>query len=141
MNRTKWHFWAIGIVALLWNLIGAFDYLMTQTRNESYMSQFTQEQLNFFYAIPPWAVATWAIGVWGGVLGTILLLLRKRIAIWAYLASVIGIVVTTFENYVLSNGMDVAGDAFSLTMTALILVIALALLWYARATDRQGILT
>jgi hypothetical protein len=141
MNRTKWHFWAIGIVALLWNLIGAFDYLMTQTRNESYMSQFTQEQLNFFYGIPPWAVATWAIGVWGGVLGTILLLLRKRIAIWAYLASVIGIVVTTFENYVLSNGMDVAGDAFSLTMTALILVIALALLWYARATDRQGILT
>jgi len=141
MGRTKWHFWAIGIIALIWNAGGAFDYVMTQTRNESYMSGFTPEQLEFFYGLPAWTVAAWAIGVWGGVVGTILLLLRKRAAIWAYAASIIGIVITTFQNYILANGFEVAGDAFSLAFSAAIIVIAVALLLYARAMRQRDILT
>jgi hypothetical protein len=56
--------------------MGALDYVMTQTRNEACLSQFTPEQLDFFLGIPAWAVATWALAVWGGVLGAILLLAR-----------------------------------------------------------------
>jgi hypothetical protein len=141
MGRTKWQFWAIGIIALIWNAGGAFDYVMTQTRNESYMSGFTSEQLEFFYGLPAWTVAAWAIGVWGGVLGTILLLLRKRAAVWAYGASIVGIAITTFQNYVLANGFEVAGDAFSLAFSAAIIIVAVALLLYARAMHRRGILT
>ncbi|MEJ2542305.1 MAG: hypothetical protein P8188_20455, partial [Gemmatimonadota bacterium] len=76
--RTPWHLWLVGVLALLWNAMGAFDYLMTETRNEGYMGQFTPEQLEYFYAFPAWVVAFWAIAVWGGVLGAIFLLLRKR---------------------------------------------------------------
>ena len=80
MSRTAWYFWLIGIVALLWNAMGAMDYLMTQTRNDAYMSAFTPEQLAFFYGFPSWVIASWAIGVWGGVLGLLLYAyaLRKR---------------------------------------------------------------
>jgi len=90
------------------------DYVMTQTKNEAYMSGFTPEQLAFFYSFP---VSAWAIGVWGGLLGAVLLLVRRRLAVWVYLASFMGMVVTTFHNYLLSNGMDVIGDAFSLGFT------------------------
>ena len=51
---TPWHLWLIGIVGTLWNLMGAYDYLMTQTENEAYMSSFTPEQLEFFYGFPAW---------------------------------------------------------------------------------------
>ena len=44
-TRAPWHLWAVGIVGLLWSAMGAFDYLMTQTENESYMARFTPEQL------------------------------------------------------------------------------------------------
>ena len=47
-TKTPWHLWIIGVVALLWSAIGAFDYVMTQTKNESYMGMFTSEQLEFF---------------------------------------------------------------------------------------------
>jgi hypothetical protein len=140
MHRAKWHFWVIGVVSLVWNAAGAFDYVMTQTQNSSYMSAFEPAQLEFFYGLPAWTVAAWAIGVWSGVIGSILLLLRKRIAVWAFLASVIGIVITAFQNYVLSNGMEVAGDAASLSLTAAIFLIAAALLLFARAMDQRGIL-
>jgi hypothetical protein len=137
---TPWHLWVVGIVALLWSAMGAMDYVMTQTKNEAYMSAFTPEQLEFFYGLPAWAVATWAVAVWGGVLGAILLLLRRRHAVGVFLASLIAMVITAFQNYVLSNGMEVMGDAFSLSFTATIFVVALALFLYARTMHGRKIL-
>jgi hypothetical protein len=120
--------------------MGAMDYVMTQTRNAAYMSGFTPKQLTFFYALPTWVVAAWAIGVWGGVLGSLLLLLRRRLAAGVFLASLLAMVVTTIHNYVLSNGMEVIGDTFSLGFTAVIFLVALGLYFYARAMDRRGVL-
>ena len=138
--RAPWHLWVIGGSALLWSAMGAMDYVMTQTKNEAYMSGFTPQQLAFFYSFPAWVVSAWAIGVWGGVLGAVLLLVRRRLAVWVYLASFMGMVVITFHNYLLSNGMDVVGDAFSLGFTAVIFLFALGLFLYARAMRKRGVL-
>ena len=62
--KAPWHLWAIGIVGLLWNAIGATDYTMTQTHNEAYLSAVSPQQLEFIYGVPAWAVAAWAIGPW-----------------------------------------------------------------------------
>ncbi len=140
IEPTPWHLWAIGVVALLWNAMGALDYVMTQTRNDDYMSGFTPQQLDFFYGLPAWVVAFWAIAVWGGVLGAMLLLIRRSHAVWVFLASLIAFLITAFQNYVLSNGMEVMGDTFSLAFTAVIFVIAVALYLYARAMHKQNIL-
>ena len=100
---TPWHLWVVGVVGLLWSAVGAMDYVMTQTRNEAYMSNFTPEQLSFFYGIPAWADATWAIAVWGGVFGSLLLLFKRRLAVWVFLASLVGLLITAFQNYVLCH--------------------------------------
>lgn len=138
-QRTPWHLWAVGIVGLLWNAVGAFDYVMTQTQNEGYMSQFTAEQLAFFYGFPAWVVATWAIAVWGGVLGTILLLLRKRLAVGVFLVSFLAMIATSIHNFLLSDGLEVMGGP-GLLFTTLIFVVALGLWLYARAMARRGVL-
>jgi hypothetical protein len=139
-TRAPLHLWVIGILALLWSAMGALDYVMTQTKNEMYMSGFTQEQLAFFYGLPAWVVAAWAIGVWGGVIGALLLLFRRRLAVWVFLASLLAVVVTTFHNYLLSNGMAIMGDAFSLGFTAVIFLFALGLFLYARAMQKRSVL-
>jgi hypothetical protein len=138
--RTPWHLWVIGAIALLWNAIGAFDYVMTQTKNAAYMAGFPPEQLAFFYAFPAWVVAAWAIAVWGGVLGAVLLLLRRGLAVWVFLISLVALVVTTFRNYVLANGLQVFADTASHVFTVVIIVIALGLLLYARAMRQRGVL-
>ncbi len=83
-TKAPLHLWIVGVLAVLWNAIGAFDYSATQLRIEAYMSAFTPEQLEYFYSFPAWAVAAWAFGVWGALLGSIALLLRKAWAVWAF---------------------------------------------------------
>lgn len=138
--KAPWHLWVIGIAGLLWSAMGAMDYLMTMTRNEEYMAAFTPEQLEFFYGFPVWVDAAWAIAVWGGVLGTILLLLRMGLSVWVLLVSFLAMAVTAFHNYVLSNGMEVVGDTFSLVFTAIIFLVGLGLYLYAKKMYSNGVL-
>lgn len=139
-EATPRHLWVVGVLALLWSAVGAMDYVMTQTRNEAYMSAFSPEQLEFFYGLPTWTVAAWAIAVWGGVLGAILLLMRRRYAVGVFIASLLAMFATSFQNFVLSNGLEVMGDPFALTFSAIIVVVSVALVFYARAMYRKGVL-
>ena len=34
---APWHLWVVGIVSLLWNAFGAYDFIMTNTQGEAYM--------------------------------------------------------------------------------------------------------
>jgi len=140
--KVSWHFWVVGIGGLLWSAIGAFDYVMSQTHNEAYMKAFTPEQLEFFYSLPAWVVACWAIGVWGGVVGCLLLILRKGAAVPVLLASLVGAILTFIHNFLLSNGMEaMGGGASAAVFPVIILLISLGLWWYARAMKQKGVLT
>ena len=132
-------FWVIGIIAVLWNAIGALDYTATQLRLEAYMSAFTPEQLEYFYGFPAWVVAAWAFGVWGAFLGSIALLLRKSWATWLFGASIVGLVFTTLHNFVLTDGAALMGPG-GMAFSAIIWAIALFLFFYARAMTRRGVL-
>ncbi|NNC67863.1 MAG: hypothetical protein HKN83_07515 [Gammaproteobacteria bacterium] len=142
-SRTKapWHLWVIGIIALLWNAMGAVDYFLSQTKNEAYMKMFTPEQLEFFYSFPSWSVALWAIAVWGGLLGCILLLLRNKLAASVFLVSLICMVINTIYIYAFSNGMEVMGGAFELAFSAAIFLVAVFLYFYSKNMQAQNIIT
>lgn len=140
-RKTPRHLWIVGGLALLWNAFGALDYLMTQTRSETYMAQFSAEQLEYFYGFPAWVVATWALAVWGGVLGCVLLLFRTRWAVPVFGLSLVCMLITTVHNYGLSNGLEVAGGVFPIVFSALIFVVAAMLLVYARRMRDLGVLT
>lgn len=139
-GRVPWYFWAIGVVALLWNGVGALDYVMTQTRNETYLAEFTPEQIAYFLGFPAWAIGAWAVGVWGGVIGALLLLLRRRLAVPAFLVSLIALIVTSIYNFALTDGLAIMGGPTALVITVVIFVTTIALLLYARAMEKRGIL-
>mgnify|MGYP003507199007 CR=1 FL=1 len=133
------HLWIVGVLALLWNAIGAFDYSASQLRLEFYMSQFSPEQLDYFYGFPAWAIAAWAIAVWGALLGSVGLLLRKAWAVWMFGASIVAMVLTGIYSYVLTDGLKLMGSG-GLMFTAFIWVIAFSLYFYARAMAQRGVL-
>lgn len=137
--RTPRHLWIVGVLAVLWNAIGAFDYSATQLRIDAYMSAFTPEQLEYFYSFPAWTVAAWAVAVWGALLGSIALLLRQAWAAWAFGVSIAGMALTTIHNFVLTDGAELMGPG-AMAFSAVIWVIALALFSYARAMTRRGVL-
>ena len=139
--KTPWHLWVVGVVTLLWNGMGAMDYVMTQTKNDAYMAQFTPEQLEYFYNFPTWVQASWAIAVWFSVLGSILLLLRNKNAPLVLGISFIAMAATAIHNFILDEvKMHEVTSAFALYFSGAIFVVALLLWLYARAMRRDGIL-
>ncbi|HKK03460.1 MAG TPA: hypothetical protein VKA17_05980 [Gammaproteobacteria bacterium] len=137
--QTPTHLWIVGAMALLWNAVGAFDYLATQLQLEGYMSQFTAEQLAFFEAIPAWAVAAWAIAVWAALFGSVALLLRRRIAYTLFLVSLAAMLVSTLNTFILSDGAAVMGGG-GVVFSGLIVAIGVLLLWYSKIMVERGVL-
>ncbi len=137
---TPWHLWAVGIVSLLWNAMGALDYTMTELRNAAYLSAMTPPQIAWLNAIPAWAVALWALGTWGGVTGSLLLLGRRRWAVSAFAVSLLGVIgITAFQ---LSSAMPQTMASGNDGVFKLAIVAgAVALLIYARAMQARRILT
>jgi len=140
-TRTPVHLWVVGVVSLLWNSIGAFDYLMTHLQVEAYMGRFSEEQLAYFYGFPSWAVAAWAIGVWFAFAGSVALLLRSRWAALLFGISLVGLAGTTVYTNILSDGMAAMDGSIGYVIFSIaIWAITIGLLLYAIAMSRRGVL-
>lgn len=136
-TATPWHLWVMGLLALLWNGYGAYLYVMSQTHDAGYMAQFTAGQRSYLDSYPMWMDAAWAIGVWGGVLGAVLLLLRMKWAVWAFVASVIALAVSLIYGQT-SGGADIMGSG--VVFNAVIAFIAVLLAIYAARLMKRGVL-
>jgi hypothetical protein len=138
-GKTPVHLWIVGVLALLWNAMGAFDYLATQLELDFYMSQFTPEQLEYFYSFPKLMTACWAFAIWGAVAGSIGLLMRKKWAVWAFVVACTGMLFTTIYNYGMTNGAEIMGST-GVIFSVVIWVIALFLLYYSWSQAKKGVL-
>jgi len=139
-SRAPAHLWVAGLLAVLWNGFACYDYLMTNLRSDAYLSQMPADQLAYLDTLPSWLTAFWALGVWGGLAGSLLLLARSRHAISAFAVSVIGVVVT-FGYMMFGTDMPASmKTGVSAAMPWVIFIIALFLLWYARGARKQGLL-
>lgn len=134
--RAPWHLWLVGAVTLLWNAIGVFSYLMTQTGNLVGLGM-TPEQIAYFDAFPVWATAVWALGVWGAFAGSILILLRRRWAVVAFGMAIVGLVGTTIFELLLSDVPEGLSNPALLTG---IWFTTVGSLFYARWMARAGVL-
>ncbi len=136
---APWHLWPVGILGLLWNSLGAYDYLMVQTANGSTAGQFTAEQLESFSRFAAWLVAAWALAVWGGVAGAVLLLLRRKLAVPVLLVSLLAMTATAIDNFASASGLYATGGTGT-RFVAVIFVVALQLWIYARAMSARAVL-
>ncbi len=138
--KAPWHLWVVGGLSFLWNAVGVFDFVMTQTRNEAYMAQFSDEQLAYFYGFPRWVVSAWGVATIGSLLGSLLLLMRRGLAAPVLLVAFIAMVITTIYNFVLTDGAKMMGGIGPLIFSAVIFLIGLLLVIYARRQRMRGVL-
>jgi hypothetical protein len=121
--------------------MGVVSFILTQINVEAVMSRFPPQQREYFESFPLWAVAFWAIGVFGGVIGCFLLLLKNRLAFHVLLASVIGALVYNLGGLFLLGGMKVMRETGGLGATVFPVIFAAFLVSYARAMSEKGVLS
>ena len=139
--RAPWHFWVIGVVMLIWNGMGAMDYVMTVSRDVEYLAQFTPERLAFLEAFPAWAKGSWALAVWLYVIGTVLMLWRSRFAVRFLGSGLVFLLITTFHNLYLAEVPALQTMSFGeMIFTVVIFLLAILQIVYAEHMRRIGVL-
>ena len=136
-----WHLWLIGIIGVLWNAMGVVSFMLTQMKVEAVMSRFPPQQRAYFESFPLWVVAFWALAVFGGVLGCLLLLFKNRLAFHLLLASVIGAIVFNVGGLFLLGGMEVMRETGGLGFTVFPIIFSAILAYYAWAMSKRGVLS
>ena len=138
--RTPVHLWIVGVLAVLWNAFGAFNYVMAQTRNDAMLASLSEAQRAYFEAFPAWANGAWAFGVWGGLAGSLLILARSRWAILFFALSIAGVAGTTLYQFILSSPPPEFTSAGSIGLHVFIWAVAIGLLLYANRMRDRGVL-
>ena len=143
--KTPVHLWIVAGLATLWNAFGCFDYFMTRTRGAAYIESMMptidgDAFIAYIDGFPIWVSFSWALGVWAGLAGSLLLLMRHRWAVPVLLASLVGAIVGIVYQIVNPVGIvEIAMGATAL-MPYVIIAIAIGLFVYARAMRIRGVL-
>ena len=120
-----------------------YDYTMTELGSLGLLRDDAgsdAEELAWFEAFPAWAVAAWAIGVWGSVLGSILLLLRSRHAATAFLLSLARRAGQLRLSVHVATSRPRWKAALAAIMPVVILILIVAQWYYARRQAAAGVL-
>ena len=132
---VHWSFWLVCILALLWNVGGAINYIM-QT-NLEIVSKLPESHRAIIEGRPIWATGGFAIGVFGGAIGCLLLLFKKSYALYIFIISLLGIFTTMVHT------LNVAASTISfsigeiLVMIVLPIIVAALLVWYSKLVIRK----
>ncbi len=132
IGSIHWSFWVIGAVAFIFNVMGVINYFAQM--NADSLASFPELYRPIIEGRPAWATGAFAIAVFGGSLGCLLLLLRKSAAFYVLIASLLGVIVTMMHIF------GVAGfSSFEIWIGVLMqLVVAAFLIWYSKQAESKG---
>lgn len=133
-------FWILGVVFVLWNLMGCGFYLMDVMMSEAaYAETYGAEMAEAYKLYPVWAVAAYAIAVWGGLLASLLFLLRKRLCIALFAISLVASIICFVPNFTNDVLRDAGGASFWI-MPLIVVVLGVFEVWFSRLQRAKGIL-
>ena len=138
-NKPTTAYWIISVTVLAWNALGLYMYYgQSIATAETFASAgYSAEQVAFVMAEPVWAHSAYAIAVNAGLLGAILLLLRKAWAVPLFGLSLVGALLQDLDAYILRGALDYF-DAIWLSIPIAVLVICAFEIWYSSRAKAKG---
>ena len=139
-SETPISHWLIAGAALIWNLFGTWIYVMTVSATpDDLAAGLDASQVAFMDAIPAWATSANAIAVTAGVLASVLLLMRNKLALPLFIASLVALLVQDLYSFVIVDAVAVLG-VVQAYVQGTVLAIAVLLIIYTRSKIRSGFL-
>ncbi len=135
LNKPSTAFWVIGVLALLWNIMGVSAYLFQAFATEEMIAEMPPEQqAEMMIEHPAWLTALFALAVFGGFLGCIFFLARKKFAYYLFILS--GICATIQQIYIL---MDLELNMY--VMPSMVIIVCIFLIWFSKKCADDGVLS
>lgn len=135
-NKPGTLFWIVAVIALLWNLMGTFQFLFTTFMAEEFRESFDEEHLSLMDNLPSWYAILFGIAVFAGLLGSLLLLLRKKFAVPVFLISLIAVLIQMGYWLFVTDSMEVLG-AEAVIMPMIVIIIAIFLYYFSKGAAQR----
>lgn len=135
---VHWSFWTIAAVMLIWNVMGVINFFVQM--NADALASFPETHRAIIEGRPAWATGGFALAVFGGALGCLLLLFRKSCASYLFFASLLGVIVTMLHTIgIASSTTTIHFSSFEILMMIVMpLVVAAFLIWYSKLAESKG---
>jgi len=132
-SRSHWSFWLITIITLVWNVLGCINFFVQM--DPEMVASFRETEQAIIRGRPLWATVAFAVAVFGGALGCLLLMFRKSMAFYLFIGSLIGVVVTM--THTLGTGINFGiGEIIGIILMPV--AVAGFLVWYAYYAEAKG---
>lgn len=133
-------FWVLGVLFLLWNAFGCFLYYMDMTMSDqAYTEAYGQAMTDLRPLTPAWVSGFYAIAVWGGLLASILYLLKKKWAVPLFMLSLVGIVISMSWGLFSADVREAAGGVgAALVMPIIVGGIVVFQVWWSKKQAANG---
>lgn len=135
---APWHLWAVAGASVVWNGVGVWQWYQKVTGAAAYWGALTMEQVAYLRAAPMWTDVAFGVAVLCGLLGALMLLLRRRLAFNAFVAGLIAMLAHAVYVLGLSNGREIIG-AGGMAFTLVVVLIFGVQIAYAHFARRKGL--
>lgn len=126
-------FWVVAGLGVVWNGFAVLVYWLTATHDQQTLAQTPPEMASALADTPTWAIAAWGLAVVAALAGSLLLILRRKLAVPAFVVSLAGLLVLTV--YQIASDMPM-----SLVQVITIWLVALFLLRFSSSEAGKGML-
>lgn len=130
-------YWVVAIIFLLWNLMGIGSFLSQTLMKDELMQSLSVAEQELYNSYPFWTYIAFAIAVFGGTIGSIGLLLRKKWAKTAFIISLVGIIPQMTYGIFFTKTSEIYGVG-GLVMPVMIIVVGFFLVWYSSSVSKRG---
>jgi hypothetical protein len=137
-NKPNIWYWIIAVVALIWNAMGVMRYLMQAYDTEGFRAEFNADQLALLDSTPAWGTGVFAVAVFGGLLGCLFLLLRKKFAVILLGLSLLAVLVQMIYGWFATDMIEVFGKVDGIVMPLIVIVVAIFLYFYSKGATLKG---
>lgn len=139
MEKIKAPTWftVVAIIMVIWNLMGVSAFIMDAMMTEEAIAALPEAERNLYGKFPLWTKAAYFIAVFGGTLGAIGLVAKKRWSKPVLIVSLIGVVVQMFHSLFIAGSMEVYGPG-ALAMPIMVIAFSVFLVWMAHHGIKKG---
>lgn len=131
-------FTVLAVLLVLWGLAGCASFYVHVAYGPDIDPNATDWDRAYFAALPGWLTIVYAVAVGAGLLGSIALLFRSKLAQPLYIVSLIAVIVQFGYVFAATDILAHKGAAATVPFPLFIFVVAIFQIWLAAFARRRG---
>ncbi len=133
----KW-FWVLAVISLLWNIMGILSFFVHTFITDEALAKLPDNERALYSEYTICTTIIFAIATFGGLIGSLGLILKRKWAKIFFIISFLAIVPQMIHNVFFTKSIDVYGLAQATTMPVLVVLFGAFLIWFSNYSIKKN---